>query len=129
MNHQERKSSPWRLWTCYAAAVLLMSVSCGKKDPTSCGPENGHYKYIKTLKNARADLYQNAGFVIEGGDAPLLCPFQEEKFATYENTYVRGKPQPFKYRIWGRIFNCDACTTFGVGSSPYIVIDKIEKID
>jgi hypothetical protein len=113
----------------YITTLLIMSVSCGKKDPTSCGPESDRYKYMKTVKNARADLYQSAGFVIEGGDAPLLCPFQIEKFVTYENTYVRGKPQPFKYRIWGRIFNCDACTTYGVGSSPHIVIDKIEKID
>jgi hypothetical protein len=129
MNNQERKSSPWRLWTCYTAAVLLMSVSCGKKAPTSCGPEDQRYKYMKTIKNARADLYQNAGFIIEGGDGPLLCPFQLEKFATYENTYVRGKPQPFKYRIWGRIFDCGGCPTLTADPYPHIVIDKIEKID
>ncbi|MBB3840890.1 hypothetical protein FHS57_004911 [Runella defluvii] len=113
----------------YATVAMLMSVSCKKKDPSACGPDNGHYRYVKTIKDARADLYQSAGFVIEGGDAPLICPFQEEKILPYENTYVRGKPQPFKYRIWGRIFNCDACPTFTTGPAPFIVIDKIVKID
>jgi hypothetical protein len=121
----ERKFKPW----LYVAAVLLMSGSCGKKDPSSCGPDEGHYRYIKTIKNARADLYQSVGFVIEGEGAPLICLSQTEKFSTYENTYIPNKPQPFKYRIWGRIFNCDACPTFSVGLYPYIVIDKIEKIN
>ncbi|MBB3840865.1 hypothetical protein FHS57_004886 [Runella defluvii] len=113
----------------YATAVMLVSVSCEKKDPTSCGSSDNKFRYIKSIKNARADLYQSAGFVIEGEGTRFICPSQLEKFSTYENTYILNQPQPFKYRIWGRAFNCDSCPTLVAGPSPFIVIDKIEKID
>jgi hypothetical protein len=117
----------WKPWL-YVAAVLCMS--CEKKNPDACGPSEGKYRYVRTIKNARADLGQNAFFAIEGGDGALICPSQEEMFSTYENTYVNNQPQqPYKYRIWGRIFNCDACPTIVAGPSPAIVIDKIEKIN
>jgi hypothetical protein len=113
----------------YITTLLIVSVSCEKKDPSSCGSGPDKFRYIKTIKNARANLSQNAFFVIEGEDPRFICPSQEQKFSTYENTYIPNKPQTFKYRIWGRAFNCDSCPTLVAGSSPRIVIDKIEKIN
>ena len=121
----KKQLKPW----LYVAVVLLISVSCKKKDPSSCGPDNGRFRYIRTIKNARADLSQNDFFAIEGEGARIICPSQIDQFAAYENTYVPNKPQPYKYRIWGRAFNCDACPTLVAGPAPFIVIDKIEKID
>jgi hypothetical protein len=124
----KQKLKPW----LYALVLILLHSRCEKKDPSACGqggPNGDTYRYIKTIKNVRADLSQNAFFVIEGGDAPNICPSQYPQFATYENTYTFNQPQPYKYRIWGRIFNCDSCPTAVIGSVPMIVIDKIEKIN
>lgn len=113
----------------YLTAVVLLSVSCGKKDPSACGPDNKHFRYIKTIKNVKADWGLSDYFVTESGEGWLICPFQKEQFASYENTYVLGKPQPFKYRIWGRFLNCDACPVIAAGPVLHIVIDKIEKVN
>lgn len=123
----KKQFKPW----LYAAAVLLMSGSCEKKDPSACGPSVGKYRYMKTIKNVGADLHLSSAFVIEAGGSGTLfiCPSQLEQFSTYENTYTLNKPQPFKYRIWGRVFNCDACPTIKIGLVPHIVIDKIEKVN
>jgi len=124
----KKQFKPW----LYAAAVLLMSGSCEKKDPSACcGPSVGKYRYMKTIKNVGADLHLSNSFVIDtSGDGTLfICPSQREQFSTYENTYTLNQPQPFKYRIWGRVFNCDACPTIKIGLVPHIVIDKIEKVN
>lgn len=109
--------------------LLLLSISCKKKDPSSCGQEEENFKYLKTIKNVRADLDRSDGFVIGPLETLFICPYQLEQFTMYENTYILNKPQPFKYRIWGRVFECRACPTTAIGYLNFIVIDKIKKID
>ena len=133
MKRQWKKLSPFGVWGFYVAAVLGMSVSCKTKDPcddgSCCGPVSLKYRYVRTVENVRADLGINAFFLIEGEkDGLIICASQEEMFSTYENSYLRGQSQqPLKYRIWGRVFNCDGCPTIIAGPNYHIVIDKIEK--
>ena len=112
----------------YATAVLL-SVSCHKKEPSTCGPDTQHFKYLKTIKNVRADLDRGDSFVLGSLETLFICPYQLEKFVTYENTYNFNQPQRLKYRIWGSVFECRGCPTTSIGYLNFIVIDKIEKID
>lgn len=118
----------------YAAAVLLMSVSCKKKDPcddgSCCGAPGQKLSYIQTVENARADVW-GAGLVIENVEgSPSFCHLQESLYdSKLETTYIDRQPQPFKYRVWGRLYSCDSCPTAVVGTLKYFYIDKIEKVN
>ena len=124
------------LWGIKGALLLCMSVSCKKESldiscpkGTCCGSEEGKYRFTGILTNVKAALGQNAYFVLENGDVPLICPYQFAQFSNYENSYPVGGKTVYTYRIWGRTYNCDACPTLIAGPVPQIVIDRIEKIN
>jgi hypothetical protein len=122
----------WKPWL-YVAAVLCMSVSCKKDeldDGSSCGPPSQELTFLKTLQNARADV-ADAGLVLENDGFVNYCIKQERTYepSQLETTYLDFKPQPFKYRVWGKLYNCDNCPVYGVGMRVwYIRIDKIERV-
>jgi hypothetical protein len=127
----------------YMAGLLCMSVSC-KKDPPPptlaalCGLPNEKFTYKMTFENARADIDLVSGtFVIEGlrnqyrdvQEPAELCPEQVNDFigklmATHD--FRTNKPQPYKCRVWGEIYNCDTCETVVIGNVYYIKLTKIE---
>ncbi len=114
----------------YTAAVLCMSISC-KKDECPCG-ECGAPKqkmsYVTTLENARADVDWNGDFGIENiGSGISVCFQQLEQYeGKFQQTLFRNKPIPYKYRVWGKIYNCDNCPTLIPGPSHELFIHKIE---
>ncbi|MCA0230940.1 MAG: hypothetical protein LCH91_10790 [Bacteroidetes bacterium] len=126
----------------YATVVLLMSVSCERKDPcddgSCCGSPSQKLSYIKTVDNARADV-GFGGLIIENVEGePLICYQQQSlydgKLQQSYNFYT-GNPQPFKYRVWGRLYSCDSCDSCDscpsavIGTLKYFHIDKIEKVN
>ncbi|WP_273209025.1 hypothetical protein [Runella zeae] len=130
MNNLEKKPNASRCGIFYMISLLVvLNISCHKKDPTACGPDNQKFKYLKTIKNVPADLDRNDGFVIGPQETLFICPYQMDQFANYENTHILNKPSRFKYRISGRVFECRGCPTFSIGYMNFIVIDKITKID
>ena len=120
----------------YATVVMLMSVSCERKDPcddgSCCGSPGQKLSYIKTVENARADV-GFSGLIIENVEGePLICYQQQSlydgKLQQSYNFYT-GNPQPFKYRVWGRLYSCDSCPSAVIGTLKYFHIDKIEKVN
>ncbi|TAG24273.1 MAG: hypothetical protein EAZ32_18775 [Cytophagia bacterium] len=118
----------WKPWL-YIAAVLCMSVSCKKEECicADCGAPDQKMTYRKTIQNARADVW-GSGLLIENvAGAPFFCYQQQLLYeGKLQNTYVDGQPQPFKYRVWGDIYNCDSCPTAVIGDVLHIRIDRIE---
>ena len=118
----------------YAATVLLMSESCKKKDPcdagSCCGASDQKLSYIQTVENARADV-GFGGLIIENiTDEALFCHQQQGLYdGKLEITYIDRQPQPFKYRVWGKLYSCDSCPTASIGTIKVFYIDKIEKVN
>ena len=127
----------------YTAAVLCMSISCKKEDPcgpaSCCGAPVQKMRLVKNLENIRADIGLAGDFLIEGlkdeyteGEtAAGLCYLQaqERAFAGQLKTthdFRTNLPQPYKYRVWGTIYNCDDCPTSVIGNVYYIKLIKIE---
>ncbi len=115
----------------YMAGLLCMSVSCKKEvefTSSDCGAPEQKMTYRTTIKNARADLGQDGYLVIEGVEgAPLICYQQDmQLLSNLKVTYRLGQPQPYKYRVWGRIYNCDNCPTLIKGDALEIKVTKIE---
>ena len=50
---------------------------------------------------------------------------------TLRQTYdiTTGQPQPFKYRIWGKIYICKSCPTNVIADVLYIKLDKVEMVN
>jgi len=143
MNNPARKSSPWSLWTLYAAAVLLMSVSCKKEEPcddgSCCGVAPQKLSFVKTVENARADIGLAEEFLIEGlydtytkGESGATLCIQQARLGTYNDQlktsydFRTGQPQPYKYRVWGDIYNCDNCPTTFPSNVYYLKLTRIE---
>ena len=128
----------WKPWL-YIAAALCMSVSCRKEVPdpcndgSCCGAYDQKLEYQMSFENARADV-GFGGLIIENVKGESLICFQQE--GIYENQlqqsydFRTGQPQPFKYRVWGKIFNCNNCPTNRSGAIfTYVQIDKIETVN
>jgi hypothetical protein len=120
----------------YAAALLLMSVGCNKKDPcddgSCCGAYDQKLSYVTTLENARADVWGagGTGLVIENAIVTSFCHQQQGLYeGKLETTYIDRQPQPFKYRVWGKVYSCDSCPSAVIGTLKYVYIDKIEKVN
>lgn len=120
----------------YAAAVLLMSVSCKKEDPcdggSCCGAPSQKLVFIRSLDNVKADVQQPAGLLIENFGYAGFCVLQSDLpyIKDLESTYIDGQPQLFKYRVWGKVFECINCPVIAVGMHVYYVqIDKIELVN
>ncbi len=119
------------------AGLLCMSVACKKTEPivdtcpkgSCCGPPVQTLIYRTTLDNDMADSW-GFGLVIQRDNIKYVttfCYLQQDKFdGQLKATYIDGQPQPFKYRVWGKIYNCDSCPTSSVGDVLYVYIDKIE---
>ncbi len=123
----------WKPWL-YVAAVLCMSVSCKKEECicANCGAPDQKMTYRTTIQNARADV-GFAGLIVESiKDHELIVCYQQPPLnVKLQQTYDfnTGKPQPFKYRVWGKIYNCDSCPTAVIGDVLHIRIDKIETVN
>ena len=130
----KKQLKPW----LYLAVVLGTTITCKTQDPcpdgSCCGASTQKLSYFTTVENARADV----GFV-----GLILEDFKNTEFDIclqqrdlYENKlqtsydFRTGQLQPFKYRVWGKIYNCDNCPVLTVnGVLQYIYIEKIEKIN
>ncbi|WP_428667137.1 hypothetical protein [Runella sp.] len=118
----------------YLLVLLSMNLSCNKKEPCDdgicCGPSPQNLVLIKSLDNSKADV-GNSGLVIEGVGYARFCILQEkqENLVNLKPTYADGQPQPFKYRVWGKVFECVNCPTVIVGKVLYVQIGKIEMVN
>ncbi|AYQ34478.1 hypothetical protein [Runella sp. SP2] len=119
----------------YATVVMLVSVSCERKAPcddgTCCGPSPQKLAYVQSLVNAKADV-GNDCLVIENIGTTWFCVLQQDGtlVQSLKQTYINGKPQPFKYRVWGKIFDCVNCPVSQVGVRvQYIQVEKIEQFN
>ena len=129
----------------YTAAVLCMSISCKKDEPpptmaARCGLPNEKFTYKMTFENARADFGLAGEFIIEGlrsevrdkaQAAAFLCLLEDELSTSIDKLEITYdfrvmKLQPYKYKVWGDIYNCDSCPTLVQGNVYYIVLKKIE---
>ncbi len=120
----------------YATVVMLMSVSCERKDPcddgSCCGPSPQKLVFIRSLDNVKADVQQPAGLLIENFGYAGFCVLQSNLpyIQDLESTYIDGQPRLFKYRVWGTVFECVSCPVIAVGMHVYYVqIHKIEKVN
>lgn len=123
-----------RKTSLYIALLLMVSVSCERKDPcdsgSCCGPVPQKLVLVQSLDNAKADV-GNQGLIIEGIGFAVFCKYQEEQenIVKLKRTYSDGKPQPFYCRVWGKVFECVNCPTYIVGRVLYVQVDKIEMVD
>ena len=70
--------------------------------------------------------------IIENVKGESLICFQQRNTYQLQQSYdsQTGQPQPFKYRVWGKIFNCNNCPTNRVGAIVTMIqIDKIETVN
>ncbi len=118
------------LWGIKGA--LLLCMSCKKEEPCQCldcGAPEQKMTFHKNIENADADSWGN-GMVIVYQNVRYATSFCYQQLDTYQDklkvTYIEGKPQPFKYRVWGTVYNCDSCPTYIKGSVLYFKITKIE---
>ena len=136
----------------YAAAVLLMSVSCRKEEPSpldngvvSCAAGDLYdWVLITKFENEPADVSRSAllfkrGFTVGGGYSPdspqhsiLLCGLSEDKVKDLEQTYIftneyMQNPR-YLYRVWGRIFWARGIGGFTGLPVLAAQIDKVERI-
>ena len=116
----------------YAAVVLGMSVSCKKEDLGVCGVSTQELICIATLKKTPAD-FGGYYFDIEKCGIADVCPNCEEKLVQdkVKVTIIgSGTTKPYKYRIWGQVYECTSCPTFAPGPHvKFVYIDKIESTD
>jgi hypothetical protein len=126
----------------YTTLLLCIGSSCQKDlcDNYCCGHPNQQLSYVKTVENARADIGLAGEFIIEGLINPAfksletasLCYQQEQQnmFANQLKTsynYTVDTIRPYKYRVWGTIYNCDNCPVLAAGMLVYYIkVDKIE---
>lgn len=142
----------WGLRGFYAAAVLLMSVSCKKEELNplddgviSCVAGDLYdWVLITKFENEPADVSGSAllfkrGFTIEGGkfnsDLPqhsiLICELSDPKVKDLEQTYIftneyMQNPR-YLYRIWGRMFWARGIINITGVPTLRAQIDKVEK--
>ena len=114
----------------YTTTVLCMSVSCKTKDPSVCGNPTQELVYVATLKKAPAD-FGGGYFDIEKHGVAIVCPNCEEKL-TQEKVQVSiiglGTTKPYKYRIWGQVYECKSCPNQNPALKvQFVYIDKIES--
>ena len=129
----------------YVAAVLLMSVSCEKKqltlleppyegfckDGSCCMPPTITLKFSKKIENARADFDKigtNYGFVIENIGSVPTCDSCAKKVKDLEPTYFGDGRISHAYRVWGLVFICTSCTSIGPYPPQLFYVEKVEKI-
>jgi hypothetical protein len=118
----------------FIVGIWLMNVSCNKKDPcddgSCCGASDQKMIYRFSIENARADVLGDALIIENVKGSPPIC-YQQRNFyeGKLKSTFIDGQPQPFKYRVWGKIYNCDNCPTIVQGDVFMIQIDKIEIAD
>ena len=135
----------------YAAAVLLMSVSCKKEEPNplddgvvSCATGDLYdWVLITKFENEPADVSRSAllfkrGFNVGGGYKPdlpqhsiLLCGLSEDKVKDLEQTYIftneyMENPR-YLYQVWGRIFWARGIGGFTGIPILRVQIDKVER--
>ena len=68
------------------------------------------------MENARADV-GFVGLILEDFKNKEfdICEQQRDLYGNKLQTsydFRTGQPQPFKYRVWGKIYNCDNCPVF-----------------
>ena len=124
--------------TAYAILLFSCVVSCKDNSPCikdQCCTTDGNWGYVQTVSNARADL-SRGGIFIEGieqrkGDGFGICPNSTSKVQGLSISYMDtlNEPHYYKYRVWGKLLNCNDCRTSTAHNPWFLNIDKIERID
>ena len=117
----------------YVAAVLCVSGSCKTNDPSVCGLQGQELTCVATLKKTPAD-FDGVFFYFEKHGQLLPCPNCEEKLIQGKvgvSTFgPPGTTKPYKYRIWGQIYECTSCPIYAPGRGPRkVYVDKIETVN
>ena len=139
----KQKIPLWAVRCVGWGAVFALTIGCKKEDPCGlalcCGAPVQKMSFIKNLENVGADIGLASEFIIEGlndeytkgQSTARLCYLQEQAgtFAgqlrtTYD--FRTNTPQPYKYRVWGAIYNCDDCPTTFPSNVHYLKLTKIE---
>ena len=99
-----------------------MSLSCKKEpipepdyscnDGTCCGSiQAGRFKFIQSIENVPADYWSTGGGFDFKPNTTVwpyveLCGLSAEKVKNIKPTSTFGTkvPSPYKYRVWGKIF-------------------------
>jgi hypothetical protein len=131
----------------YTAAVLLMSVSCNKEEPnldcddgTCCGSvQAGRFKFIQQVENAPADFWSQGGggfyfnpniSITPTSSSISVCEISAEKVKNLKHTSTFGTnlPAPYKYRVWGKIYQVlDARVIIDI--PVYMInVEKVEEV-
>jgi hypothetical protein len=128
----------------YTTLLLCIGSSCQKElcDNYCCGAGTQELSYVKTVENARADIGLAGDFIIEGlinpsrpfdGEWSASLCYQQERQGIFANqlktsyNFRKDTVRPYKYRVWGTIYNCDNCPTNAIGIAVYYIkLDKIE---
>ena len=114
----------------YVAVVLGISVSCKKEDPGVCGVNTQELICIATLKKIPAD-FDGGSFHTEKYGIVDVCPNCQEKLVQEKikvTVIGSGSLKPYKYRIWGQVYDCISCPTLTPGTHlRFVYIDKIES--
>lgn len=130
----------------YFSAMLLMSMSCKKvpnfdcNDGTCCSLDKHHYIFIQTISNEPVDAFVQNGSIglffknpiqtTSGPDSLLsVCSLSLTQATKIKNTYIFGTSHPYKYRVWGKVFQNADITTIGPPYFLYLVlVERIEEI-
>ena len=130
----------------YATVVMLMSVSCKKEEPnldcndgTCCGSvQAGRFKFIQQVENAPADFWTTGGGGFHFSSNVLatrfasmgICDISAEKVKDLKHTSTLGTgvTPPFKYRVWGKIYQVlDARVIIDI--PIYMInVEKVEEV-
>ena len=128
----KQKIPLWAVRCVGWGAVFALTISCKREDPckcADCGAPIDIMTYKFSIENTKADVDATGdALVIEGiKGAPIICYQQSDSYyGKLKVTYLNGQTQPYKYRVWGKIYNCDNCEQFIAGPNYHIKIDKIE---
>ena len=123
--------------------MLLMSVSCKKEEPnldcddgTCCGSiQAGRFKFIQHVENVPADFSINGGFNFSSeANTPrrdiIVCDINSFDVSNLKHTSTFGTniPPPYKYRVWGNIYQpLDARPL--VDLPVYLInVEKVEEV-
>ena len=126
----------------YIAVVLCVGASCKKEVPnldcddgTCCGSaRSGRYKFIQYVENAPADFSKNGGFNFSSNagtpmrDIPI-CDVNSFDVSNLKHTSTFGtnEPSPYKYRVWGKVYQSLDARSFADLPVYMINVEKVEE--
>jgi hypothetical protein len=120
-----KKNKKW----LYIAGLFYCVVGCKTYDPSVCDstPSKIIFKCIANLKRNPAD-FGGAYFDIKNQGVAFICANCRDKIDQMNLAVTTlNNAKPYKYYVWGQIFECTNCPTLAPGSVKFIYVDKIES--